>query len=168
VIGRQVGGNSSKWILSKASETTERLRSKFDNLRIEAGYRIIQRTAGSGGWGDPLERAFADVARDVRHNLVSRERAWTDYGVELTGAGVVDPAASEALRAEIRNARGEPPPRSISVRRWPRYTASRSYCRRGSLDDRRQDTTAIAACGVKRGARWYPGVFCAPSRWPIS
>jgi len=67
---------------------------------------------GPGGWGDPLERDPARVARDVRNELVSREAARRDYGVVLVGDGFeVDAAATAALRAELRAARGwtEPP-----------------------------------------------------------
>ena len=42
------------------------------------------KTAGSGGWGDPFERAPELVARDVRYDLVSRELAERDYAVVLT------------------------------------------------------------------------------------
>jgi N-methylhydantoinase B len=54
-----------------------------------------------------LGRSFAEVARDVRHGLVSRETARSDYGVVLDQAGDVDRAASETLRQSMRTSRGE-------------------------------------------------------------
>ena len=62
--------------------------------------------AGAGGFGDPLERDPAAVARDVRNEVVSREAARADYGVVIDDAGQVDPAASARLRDELRAARG--------------------------------------------------------------
>jgi len=62
---------------------------------------------GSGGWGDPLERDAARVARDVKNEYVSRESARADYGVVLVpGTFEVDSVATERLRAELRAARG--------------------------------------------------------------
>lgn len=61
---------------------------------------------GGGGYGDPLERDPASVARDVREQLVSPEAARDVYGVVLTD-GAVDGAATEARREELRSARRE-------------------------------------------------------------
>jgi N-methylhydantoinase B len=70
---------------------------------------------GPGGWGDPLERDPARVARDVRNELVSREAARRDYGVVFAGDGLeVDAAATTTLRAELRAARGWTEPPAIS------------------------------------------------------
>ncbi|MGN6243004.1 MAG: hydantoinase B/oxoprolinase family protein [Motilibacteraceae bacterium] len=75
-------------------------------LRAEQVVRI--RTTGGGGWGDPLERPYAEVERDVRWRKVSLAGARRDYGVVVAGTPddpVVDVAASDALRAERRAAR---------------------------------------------------------------
>ena len=103
------GGTSEKYILRVGANEPERIPSKFDNLKVEPGDRIIYRTAGSGGWGDPYERPAEEVARDVRHDLVSKEMAASRYGVVLTEAIEVDDAATEKTRDELRNARGEAP-----------------------------------------------------------
>lgn len=67
--------------------------------------------AGGGGWGDPLARDPALVLRDVRNELLSVTRAASDYGVVI-GAGAVDVAATERLRAELRQRRGwQAPPK---------------------------------------------------------
>lgn len=62
---------------------------------------------GGGGWGDPLERDPASVARDVRDGYVSVAGAERDYGVIVTGdpesdpeAVAVDVAATAASRAK--------------------------------------------------------------------
>ncbi len=81
INGGQFGGTSSKWVIKAGSETRERIPSKIDNLAVKAGDRIVFKTAGSGGWGDPLDRDAEKVARDVRYDLVSAEKAESDYGV---------------------------------------------------------------------------------------
>ncbi|GAA2739738.1 hydantoinase B/oxoprolinase family protein [Pedococcus aerophilus] len=74
---------------------------------IRAGQVVRIRTTGGGGWGDPLDRPYDDVERDLRWGKVSFEGARRDYGVVATGskdAPVVDVAASDALRSEHRSA----------------------------------------------------------------
>ena len=65
---------------------------------MKPGDRIIYKTAGSGGWGDPLERDPAVVARDVRYGLVSAAQAADAYGVILTADNQPDLAATTTKR----------------------------------------------------------------------
>ncbi len=79
-----------------------------DGEFVPAGTVIRIRTTGGGGWGDPLERDPALVARDVRWGKVSRAAAAADYGVVLTGSGddpVADDDATRRLRDSQRSAR---------------------------------------------------------------
>jgi N-methylhydantoinase B len=79
---------------------------------VRAGEVVRIRTTGGGGWGDPLERPFADVVRDLRWGKVSVEGARRDYGVVVASDGngfEVDAAATEVSRAEMRMARGPVP-----------------------------------------------------------
>jgi N-methylhydantoinase B len=79
---------------------------------VRAGEVIRIRTTGGGGWGDPLERPFEEIVRDLRWGKVSVEGARRDYGVLLVSEAAeyeVDAAASEALRDEMRTARGPVP-----------------------------------------------------------
>jgi N-methylhydantoinase B len=75
---------------------------------VRAGQVVRIRTTGGGGWGDPLERPYDEVERDLRWGKVSFDGARRDYGVVATGdkdEPVVDVASSDALRAELRRAR---------------------------------------------------------------
>ena len=69
---------------------------------LQPGDRIEFRSAGAGGWGDPLERPAWRVERDLRRRLVTRESAERDYGV-VPG----DAVATTALRERKRAERGE-------------------------------------------------------------
>ncbi|HET7386683.1 MAG TPA: hydantoinase B/oxoprolinase family protein [Nocardioidaceae bacterium] len=78
---------------------------------VAAGETIRIRTTGGGGWGDPLERPYDEVVRDVRWGKVSREGAERDYGTVLSGpegAARADVPASERLRERLRSERGDP------------------------------------------------------------
>jgi N-methylhydantoinase B len=73
---------------------------------VRAGEVIRIRTTGGGGWGDPLERPYEEVVRDVRWGKVSVRGARVDYGVVVSGGEyVVDEAGSAALRAQMRGQR---------------------------------------------------------------
>ena len=75
-------------------------------MEIAPGERVLSRTGGGGGYGDPLTRDPEAVADDVREGWVSRERARSVYGVVLVEASelpepgwlVVDEAATAAER----------------------------------------------------------------------
>ncbi len=101
--GARHGGRSHKTIVRADGQTVE-LASKVDNFEVAPGDRLIFRTAGAGGWGDPLDRPAENVERDVRRHLVSAETARSDYGVVVS-----DPEATEELRAAMRRERGDPP-----------------------------------------------------------
>ncbi|NUQ32125.1 MAG: hydantoinase B/oxoprolinase family protein, partial [Dermatophilaceae bacterium] len=80
---------------------------------VKAGQVIRIRTTGGGGWGDPLERPYDEVERDLRWGKVSFEGARRDYGVVATGSEdepTVDTAASDALRDELRAERSTEQP----------------------------------------------------------
>jgi N-methylhydantoinase B len=108
INGGQYGGVSSKWLIKSGETELRRIPSKIDNLAVAAGDSIVFRTAGAGGWGDPFDRNAEFVARDARYDLVSREQAQTGYGVVLTEDLRVDVAATERLRARMREDRGPP------------------------------------------------------------
>ena len=104
INGGRHGGCSTKTLIRATGEVVE-LASKIDQVPVGAGDTLVFRTAGAGGWGDPLERDPQLVLRDVLRDLVSKEAAIRDYGVAVDGT-VVDTAATEVERGRLRDARG--------------------------------------------------------------
>jgi N-methylhydantoinase B len=78
---------------------------KVTNQPIVAGDVVIMRSAGGGGYGDPLTRDPGRVRADVAAGYVSRERARDGYGVALRDDGTVDAAETAALRLRLAAAR---------------------------------------------------------------
>jgi N-methylhydantoinase B len=103
VNGGKPGARARK-VLEAADGTTRILPNKADNVRVAEGDLLHFITWGGGGWGDPLERDAALVAKEVRQGLVSAEGARA-YGVVCDAEGALDAAATEALRAELRAGR---------------------------------------------------------------
>ena len=67
--------------------------------RTSGPARLVARSSGGGGWGDPFKRDPAKVLRDVRCEFISREAARHDYGVVLAEDGKsVSEAATEKER----------------------------------------------------------------------
>ena len=67
--------------------------------RIPAGDRLIVEMPGGGGYGDPLARDPALVARDVRYGLIEPDQAVEQYGVVLHQDGTPDEPRTATLRA---------------------------------------------------------------------
>ncbi len=76
---------------------------KVTGFPLRADDVVIERTAGGGGYGDPLEREPAAVARDVRFGYVTPETSRSVYGLVLSGNNV-DEAATADARARLRAA----------------------------------------------------------------
>jgi N-methylhydantoinase B len=72
-------------------------------LRLGAS-RLVMQSPGGGGFGDPLDRDPALVARDVRDGVVSNAAAVAVYAVQLAADCSVDPIATEHMRRARRKA----------------------------------------------------------------
>ena len=83
---------------------------------VHKGDRVLIRCAGSGGYGDPLDREPDRVLKDVLDGYVSARSARDDYGVVLTDGGRrIDGAATLALRQRMRAAKEEMTGKGVSV-----------------------------------------------------
>lgn len=105
MLGGEPGARGRKWV-ERADGTTEVLPSKVHDVDVGKEDVLHFVTWGGGGWGDPLERDPELVALEVRRGLVSAEGA-RRYGVVCDAGGELAAAATEQLRIELRDARGE-------------------------------------------------------------
>ena len=87
------------------AERTVPLRAKSNGTPLDAGDVMEIRIGGGGGYGDPLERDPARVARDVALGYASAGAATSIYGVTLTPGGDVAAEPTEALRQRLRGDR---------------------------------------------------------------
>jgi len=77
----------------------EEAPSKFVRS-MKKGETFRAEMAGSGGYGDPLERDALAVAEDVLQEKISIANAAEDYGVVVDEAFSLDEAATASLRRD--------------------------------------------------------------------
>ena len=106
VNGGEPGLRSTKRLV-RADGSELWLGAKSEGIKVKVGDLLYFNTWGGGGWGDPYDRDSELVRADVDRSLVSAEGA-KRYGVVLSNDGSVDEAATESLRASLREKRGEP------------------------------------------------------------
>ena len=68
---------------------------------VVRGDVVLMRSAGGGGYGDPLERDPRKVADDIALGFVTEAGARESYGVVLARGGDVDEAATATRRAAL-------------------------------------------------------------------
>ncbi len=101
-------GKRARKILEKADGTSQIIGNKVEEVQVEEGDQLHFITWGGGGWGDPLERDPALVGKEIIQGLVTPDGAKA-YGVVANDQGVIDSAATEALRSKMRSERGALP-----------------------------------------------------------
>jgi len=101
-------GKRARKILEKADGTSQIIGNKVEEVQVEEGDQLHFITWGGGGWGDPLERDPALVGKEIIQGLVTPDGAKA-YGVVANEKGVIDSAATEALRSKMRSERGALP-----------------------------------------------------------
>ncbi|MEM8974073.1 MAG: hydantoinase B/oxoprolinase family protein, partial [Pseudomonadota bacterium] len=119
-----LGGHSGKPLASWVQFEDDREQSfstpgKVGGHMVEEGQRVVLRSAGGGGYGDPLERPAQTVADDYRLGYISASALADIYGVVLDAAGAVDVGATEELRQQ----------RSTEKLRLKSTSEPDSYCR---------------------------------------
>ncbi|MGI9480203.1 MAG: hydantoinase B/oxoprolinase family protein [Hyphomicrobiaceae bacterium] len=106
VLGGQSGKPLSSWI-ETADDVTEEFATpgKVGGHLVEEGERVVLRSAGGGGYGDPLDRPPDQVADDYRLGYISQTALNDTYGVVVDGQHHADASATEKRRADLRAAR---------------------------------------------------------------
>lgn len=129
----------------------ERRLHVVDVHPLRRGDVVVLRTSGAGGYGDPLLREPADVARDIAAGLVSESRALSLYGV-LVHDGRMDEEATRVERA--RRGSGRPRADAMAARhglgpereRWDQVFPS-------DVVDRLQDSLASLPVATRAARR---------------
>jgi N-methylhydantoinase B len=99
------GASSSKKLIRANGEEIA-LPSKVSQVKVKKGDTLVYRTAGGGGWKDPLDRPAQLVQIDVVRKFVSIEKARADYGVVLDPVTLaVDESSTNKLRSQLRTGR---------------------------------------------------------------
>ena len=118
VLGGESSGANAFGVIREGQEFDPApVPGKVTGYRLETGDVTFSRSAGGGGYGDPLERDPAQVASDVAYGYVTERGALEDYGVVVraqTERGVrmpedweVDHAATQEARTRLRQRRRE-------------------------------------------------------------
>jgi N-methylhydantoinase B/oxoprolinase/acetone carboxylase alpha subunit len=112
LFGGQGGGNAGVYIKRQGDDQFRTFQevfgtvspTKFANIRLRQGDHVLLRSAGCGGYKDPLNRQPEQVLADVRRRFVSAGHAREQYGVVIvtSPAGLrVDEAATADLRQQM-------------------------------------------------------------------
>ncbi len=107
VLGGEPGLRSTKRLV-RSDGSEQWLPAKIEGVKVKKGDLLYFNTWGGGGWGDPYARDPELVRQDVDRRLVTIEGA-RRYGVVITPDGLVDTAATQQLRQQLVETRGEPP-----------------------------------------------------------
>ena len=107
VLGGRSGKPLASWVEDTAGHTVEfATPGKVGGHLVHENERVVLRSAGGGGYGDPLDRPAEKVAEDYRLGYISDAALGDLYGVVLTpGTASVDATATDALRQRLRDAR---------------------------------------------------------------
>ncbi len=89
--------DTSKNILNP-DHAREELPSKLTR-QVPAGTVVRHEQAGGGGFGNPLERDVALIARDLRDGKITRRFAEANYQAVFDSSGAFDAAATQEARA---------------------------------------------------------------------
>tara|TARA_B100000676_G_scaffold136057_1_gene134904 strand:+ start:396 stop:2114 length:1719 start_codon:yes stop_codon:yes gene_type:complete len=95
IFGGKPGGLSHSYFVREGKR--EEAPSKFVKP-MKRGETFRAEMAGSGGYGDPLQRNADAVAEDIRQEKISVAHAEAEYGVVVDKALTLDAAATAALR----------------------------------------------------------------------
>jgi len=102
VLGGMSGFPVGAWIDRDGTIEDFDSPGKIAGHHVEENAIVMIRSAGGGGYGDPLERDSERVVADVEEGYVSPEAAHQLYGVVLRPDGSCDATATAQLRKRLR------------------------------------------------------------------
>ena len=103
-IADLIDANTHMHDLFDAGSAVQRFDSKPGHFPLHRGDVLAYSFQGGGGYGDPIRRDPARVARDIDNGLVTAPWASALYGVVLRD-GAVDAEATRVCRTAIRGER---------------------------------------------------------------
>jgi N-methylhydantoinase B len=131
VCGYQIARGSS-WLedmkAGKVADTMADFGGSLEDLPakstfiMKSGDVVNNVVQNPGGYGDPLQRPYWMIERDVRDGRCRADVAKTVYGAVIDADGTVDTAASDAERALIRDRRKATAVKGIHQYDAPRKT----------------------------------------------
>jgi N-methylhydantoinase B len=103
-----IDGGKGGWLneITYFPGTPKELKRGKHKVELQAGDRVLIRSGGGAGWGNPLDRDPRAVLEDVIAGYVSRAAAEQDYGVvvsDVAGDFSVDHSRTAALRTKLRS-----------------------------------------------------------------
>jgi N-methylhydantoinase B len=119
--------NSFTYRRAGAEHQPGKIPGKATGFQLQRGDVVLMRSAGGGGYGDPLIRDVTLIAEDLRLGYITREAARDTYGVALAGDGSIDIAASEHLRKQLAGARCHAKVVDHGHLKVPEYANGRRY-----------------------------------------
>ena len=105
VLGGFSGVPVAAWIERNGRKEDFSTPGKVAGHPLSEGDAVIVRSAGGGGYGDPLDRDAGRVAADLNDGYISPAAAREIYGVVFDAAQGIDAAATNALRQRLRQTR---------------------------------------------------------------
>jgi N-methylhydantoinase B len=134
-----LGGRSGMPVASWIEHADGRIEDfdtpgKIGGHQMVAGDRVVLRSAGGGGYGDPLEREPERVADDLRLGYISADVARQIYGVVIAEGGTVDAAQTARLRRKIKMGRFMPQTVAEADGYRKGATSKRRICRLNPAD----------------------------------
>ena len=105
VLGGFSGVPVAAWIERNGRKEDFSTPGKVAGHPLGEGDAVIVRSAGGGGYGDPLDRDAGRVAADLNDGYISPAAAREIYGVVFDAAQGIDAAATNALRQRLRQTR---------------------------------------------------------------
>lgn len=103
VVGGRSGQPVGSWIEHKDGQIEDFPHpGKVGGFSTGEGAKVVIRSAGGGGYGDPLLRDVNAVEQDVDQRLVSPAAARALYGVVIGHDGKADLQGTDKLREAIR------------------------------------------------------------------
>ncbi len=79
LMGGHAGASGDVEVVAQDGSIRGGLR---ENLKLSAGDRLVVKTGGGGGYGDPKSRSRESIKADLQHGYISEEAAQTIYGRE--------------------------------------------------------------------------------------